>query len=643
MSQDYPVVWEPTPEYVDGSEIRRFMDRHGIADYAELIRRSQDIAWYWDAYVKFANIAFYEPYTQVVDLTRGMPFPQWFVGGKINLAHNALDKWAANPDTAGNKALIWEGEDGSVREYTFAELNACACQVANALRALGLERGDRVAIFMPLIPETIIGVFGVYKMGGVVSPLFSGFGPEAVGVRLHSLEAKAVITADGCYRNGKAQPLKARLDEALAYAPTVEAVIVAERTGECPMTAGRDHRWKTLVDPQPATFETVWTEAEETCIVSYSSGTTGAPKGIVLPHGGVAVKIAEVSFLNARPQPGDVRFQITDFGWVMGQGSMLGAYSTGATYLIYEGSLVYPDPNRMYRMIEKHRITTFGAPATALRALKTYASDGLRQADLSSLRYLLHTAEPIDRDTWLWFFEWGKRRAPIINISGGTELFGEILCSTINHPHKPTCLGLTPAVGVTLVDDDLQPVPPGQPGYLCFTLPQPAQTRGFWKEDERRYLDTYFPHGPDLWWHSDLAVQDEEGFWFHRGRADDVLKISGRRTGPGEIEGVINEYPGVLESAVIGVPHDLKGEDTVAFVVPTPGSELSAEALQAHVIRHLGRPFALGHIHIVDELPKTRTAKIVRRLIKRQYLNEPPGDVSGLANPDALARLPRAP
>jgi acetyl-CoA synthetase len=327
----------------------------------------------------------------------------------------------------------------------------------------------------------------------------------------------------------------------------------------------------------------------------------------------------------------------------MGQGSMLSTFSTGATYLIYEGSLVYPDPTRLYRMIEKHRLTTFGTPATALRALMTHAAADLEKADLSSLRYLLHTAEPIDRDTWNWFFSWGKGRVPIINISGGTELFGEILCSTIMHPHKPTCLGITPAVGAVIVDDDQQPVPPGTPGYLCFTLPQPAQTRGFWREDDSRYLDTYFPYGSDLWWHGDMAVQDEEGFWFHRGRADDVIKVSGRRTGPGEIEGVLNECEGVQESAVIGVPHPMKGEEIVAFVVPRPGVSLRLEDLKQHVSDTLGKPYQPGDIYEVPDLPKTRTSKILRRLIKQKYLGLSLGNTASLVNPDTLDELPALP
>ncbi len=637
----HKIVWEPTTNYSENSAARRFMNEHDIPTYEALLERSEDIHWFWDAFIRFAGIEFYEPYSQVVDLSGGFPFPKWFIGGKINVAHNALDKWTNNLETSHRTALIWEGENGEVRRSTFGELQADANRAANALKALGVEKGDRVAIFMPLIPETVMAVFGIYKLGAITVPLFSGFGAEALTMRLRDVEAKVVITADNFYRGGSLTPMKATLDKVLPQVKSVKAVILAQRVGECPMTVGRDYFWKDIVHSQSPVFETVHTDAEDVCMVSYSSGTSGKPKGIVQTHGGVAVKSAEFGLLVYDMRPDDVIYQITDFGWMMGQAPMFRGYAGGGTLLLYEGSPTYPNAHRMFELIEKHRISVFGAPATALRILKSQVYDAPEQHDLSSLRLLSHTGEPIDSDTWMWFFSWGKGRVPIVNVSGGTELFAEVLASNPMQPQKPTCLGVTPAISPVIVDDGGQPVPRGTQGYLCFRLPQPGQTRGFWKENNTRYLETYFPHGEHLWWHGDMAVMDEDGFWFHRGRADDVLKISGRRTGPGEIEDAINQFPGVLEAAVIGVDHPIKGQEIIAFAVPKGGVSLSGEAVRKHVADALGKPYEPGKVYFVVDLPKTRNAKIIRRLIKQHYLGEKLGDLSSLVNPQALDDLPR--
>ncbi|MCA0452901.1 MAG: AMP-binding protein [Chloroflexi bacterium] len=636
-----PVVWQPTPEYIENAAFTRFMRQHGIPTYEALLEASDNIEWFWNAFIQFANIEFYTPYSQTVDLSEGLPFPKWFVGGEINIAHNALDKWAANLSTQNNLALIWESEAGDTLKFSFHELWQKANQVANALRALGIQRGERVGIFMPLIPETVMAVFGIYKIGAVVVPLFSGFGHEAIALRLNDVGATAVVTADGFYRSGKWQAMKTVLDRAVEHVPSIKHVLFVERGDNAPLVTGRDHVWQELVDSQPNSFETVHTQAEEICMVSYSSGTSGKPKGVVQVHGGVAVKSAEFGIFNYDLHQGDLIHQITDFGWMMGQAPMLRAYSAGAALMLYEGSPTYPTASRMFELIQKHRITVFGAPATALRIFKTQVPDAAASHDLSSIRMLTHTGEPIDTDTWMWYFKWTKGRAPVINVSGGTELFAEIVATSFMQPIKPTCLGLTPAIHPIIVDEHGQPVQPNTSGYLCFTLPQPAQTRGFWREDDTRYLNTYFPHGNHLWWHGDMVMVDGDGFWFHQGRADDVLKVAGRRTGPGEIEDVVGQIEGVHESAAIGIPHPLKGEEIIVFVVPKPETTLNPAAVIKRVSDGLGKPYEPSAVYLVSDLPKTRSGKVIRRLIKQRYLGEPDGDVSSLHNPEALDGIPR--
>ncbi len=638
---DSNIVWHPSSAYTENSAVKRFMHRHNIDTYEDLLDRSNNIVWFWDAFIQFAGIEFYKPYSHIVDLSAGLPFPKWFVGSEINIAHNALDKWAMNAAHQNDIALIWESESGEIETYTYKAIFEEANRVANALHALGIQRGERVAIYMPLIPETIMAVFGIYKLGAVVVPLFSGFGHDAIAFRLNDVGAKAVITADGFYRNGKWQPMKTVLDTALQNVPSINFVLVTNRTSGQKLENERDHDWAELVTPQSHHFDTVHTQAEEICMISYSSGTSGKPKGVVQVHGGVAVKSAEFGILNYDLHHGDVIHQITDFGWMMGQAPMLRGYSAGATMLLYEGSPTFPDPNRMFELIEKHRISVFGAPATALRILKTQVPNAPQQHDLSSIRMLTHTGEPIDTDTWQWYFSWTNGRAPIINVSGGTELFAEILCSSFMQPLKATCLGRTPAINPIVVNEQGQPTTNGNSGYLCFTLPQPAQTRGFWNEDNQRFLQTYFPHGIQLWWHGDIAQVDKDGFWFHQGRADDVLKVAGRRTGPGEIEDVVSQLQGVQEAVVIGIPHPVKGEEVIVFVVPKPNTSLSITEIRSHVIECLGKPYEPGMIHLVSELPKTRTGKIIRRLIKKHYMGETQGDTSSLSNPEVIAMLPR--
>lgn len=632
------IVWEPSPEYAEQSQLARFMQAVGCQTYSELLARSEeDPVWFWESFIRYSGLKFYEPYRTLLDLSKGLPWPKWLLGARLNLAQNFLDRWALRPDWAGRVALVWEGEEGDVRRYTFRELWAQANRVAWALQGLGLRRGDRVALFMPMVPETVVAVYGIYKAGGVIVPLFTGFGPEAVAQRLADVEARFVIAADGFRRNGRAIHLGSVLNKALDYLSNPPRVILLNQLGVEGGLSGAVP-WEEVAGgkPEPAPL-TEPMESEETALVAYSSGTTGRPKGVVHTHGGLTLKTAESGMLVFDVRPEDTVLFITDFGWMMGQFTLFIAHAVGATYAMYEGAPLYPDPDRLFRLIERHRISVFGAPATALRLLKVQAHP--EEHDLSSLRILAHTGEPIDEDTWLWYFSWGGGQVPIINGSGGTEVYGEIISSTVVQPLKPACLGVTPAVGPRVVDEEGKPVPPGTPGYLVFTLPQPAQTRGFWREPER-YLETYFPLGPNLWWHGDTVLVDSEGFWFHLGRADDVIKVAGRRTGPGEIEEVANRDPRVLESAAIGVPDPIRGEVIVLFVVPRPGRSPDPENLRQSIAEALGRPYAPERIYVVPDLPKTRNQKILRRLIRRRYLGEPLGDLSSLLNPEALEHIP---
>jgi acetyl-CoA synthetase len=638
------IVWRPTDDYVERANLTRFMRTHRIGSYDELIRRSQeDIAWFWDAVVKDLGIEFFEPYDRVLDNTRGVPWTTWFDGAKVNLAHNCVDRWADR--TPDRMAVVWEGEDGAERRVTYRELREMADRLAHGLRGLGVARGDRVGIFMPMAPETVAATLACAKLGAVYLPIFSGYGADAVAKRLQDARAEVLITADGSYRRGAAVPMKEIADDAVAASPSVRHQVVWDRLGDGDVAwdPARDRAWDDLVEGQPARFETEWLDPEHPLFIAYTSGTSGRPKGAVHVHGGFLVKIAEEVAYQVDLHPDEVLFWVSDLGWIMGPWEIVGAGALGATVFLFEGAPNHPAPDRLWDMIERHRITHLGISPTLIRALIPAGEEHVRRHDVSSLRILGSTGEPWNPDPYQWFFEQvGGGRCPIINLSGGTEVGA---CFLSPHPitELKSCTLRGPALGmdVDVWGPDGRPVSTGEVGELVCKKPWPAMTRGIW-EDPDRYLETYWNRWPDVWVHGDWASIDEDGFWFLHGRSDDTLKVAGKRLGPAEVESALIEHPAVAESAAIGVPHEVKGESIWCFVVPKPGTEATAELaaqLSRLVSDHLGKAFKPDRIEFVDELPRTRSAKILRRAIRSTVLGEDPGDLSGLENPSALEKI----
>jgi acetyl-CoA synthetase len=637
------IVWRPSADYVERANVRRFMDAHGIGSFPDLVRRSQeDVEWFWDAVVQDLGIEFFKPYDRVVDTSRGIPWSTWFVGGTINLAHVTCDAWADRTPAA--VAVTWEGEDGQVRRVTYQELRETADRLAHGLRSLGVRERDAVGIFMPMAPETVAAVLACAKLGAIYLPVFSGYAADAVATRLADADAKVLITADGFLRRGKPVPMKEVADRAADAAPTVQKVVVWERLGRTDVTwTDRDVRWGELIAAQPPHFDTVELDAEHPLFVAYTSGTTGRPKGSVHVHGGFTVKITEEVAYQVDLHQDETLFWVTDLGWIMGPWEITGAGALGATVFLYEGAPNFPDPGRLWDMVERHGITTLGVSPTLIRALIPAGDAWVEKHDLSSLRIIGSTGEPWNPDPYLWTLnKVGGGRCPIINLSGGTEVGA---CFLSPHPLtglKPTTLG-GPALGmaVDVWGPDGKPVPRGEVGELVCTKPWPSMTRGVWKDPER-YLETYWSRWPDVWVHGDWATIDKDGSWFLHGRSDDTMNIAGKRLGPAEVESALIEHPAVTESAAVGVPHAVKGEAIWCFVVIKPGAErgdeLAAE-LKAEVARHLGKAFTPDRIVFVDELPKTRSAKIVRRAVRASALGEDPGDLSSLENPGAIERI----
>jgi acetyl-CoA synthetase len=635
------IVWRPSDEYVERANITRFMRAHGIETYEDLVRRSvEDIAWFWDAVVQDLGIEFFRPYSQVLDTSRGVEWSTWFGGGSVNLAHDCVDRWAERtPDAI---AVIWEGEEGGVRRVTYRELRELSDRLANGLDSLGIGEGDAVGIFLPMSPEAVVAVMACSKLGAVWLPIFSGFGADAIATRLSDAGAKVLMTADGFPRRGKVVPMKEVADEALAAAPTVEHLLVWSRLAreDLPWTQGRDVRWDDLLASQPPRFETRELDAEHPLFIAYTSGTTGKPKGAVHVHGGFLVKIAEEVAYQVDVHPGEILFWFADLGWIMGPWEIVGATALGATVFLNDGAPYVPGPDRIWDMIERHGVTTLGVSPTLIRALIPAGEEEVRRHDLSSLRILASTGEPWNPEPYRWFSEVvGGGRLPIINISGGTEI-GACFLSPLPITELKPCTLRGPALGmdVDVFGPDGTPVEPGAVGELVCRQPWPAMTRGI-HGDPERYLETYWRRFPGVWTHGDWASIDEEGFWFLHGRSDDTLSIAGKRLGPAEVESVLAGHRSVAESAAVGIPHEVKGETIWCFVVlraeAAPTDELATE-LADLVAAHLGKAFRPSRVVFVPELPKTRSAKIVRRAIRAMVTGEDPGDLSSLENPSAL-------
>ncbi|MFO7537179.1 MAG: AMP-binding protein [Chloroflexota bacterium] len=638
------IVWRPTPAHIARSHLRTFMDRHGIARFADLQARSTtDIAWFTEAVLDYLDIQFQRPYTQVVDLSAGIQRPVWCVDGHLNIAYNCVDKWAADPAMATRPALIWEGEEETVRSLTYGELATAVNRCANGLRELGLGKGDGIGLYLSMTPEICVALLAIAKIGGVILPLFSGYGVGAIETRLNDAQAKALITADGFFRRGRVVGLKETADAAAAHIPSLEHMIVVRRVGNpVAMEKGRDHWWHELIDRQPETAALEPTAAEDLLMIIYTSGTTGRPKGTVHTHCGFPIKAAQDMAFGTDVHRGDRIYWMSDMGWMMGPWLVFGATLLGATFFIYDGAPDYPGPDRLWSLAARHKINVLGVSPTLIRALIPHGDALVKQHDLSAITCFASTGEPWNPDPWRWLFEVvGESKRPIINYSGGTEIGGGIVMGNPILPLKPAAFSAPcPGMAADVVDEAGNPVR-NRVGELVIRQPWIGMTRSFWQDDDR-YLNTYWSHFDDVWVHGDWAAIDEDGMWYILGRSDDTIKVAGKRLGPAEIESVLVSHAAVSEAAAIGVPDQLKGNVVVCFCVLTPGHEPSddlARELRQKVADEMGKPLQPKEIRFVSAIPQTRNAKVMRRIIRSAYLGQDPGDTSSLVNPEAVAEI----
>ncbi len=648
VSDSFPfsetVAWVPDREAMDASNLRSFMDLHGIDTLDELQQRSvDDPEWFWDAVIKHLHIEFETPYERVLDRSGGPESPKWCVGGRMNIVHNLLDKWSLQG--AGDRiALIYEAEDGNEQTLTYSELKDEVCRAANGLRALGIGKGDAVGLLMPMCVELAVAFLAVVRVGGIVLPLFSGYGATAIASRLQDAGVVALFTADGFHRRARRIRLKPVADRALADCPAVKHVIVARKTDDLdtPMMEGRDLSWSKFMDGHGTDAPCADTSAEDVLMVIYTSGTTGRPKGAVHTHCGFPIKAAQDMFHSMDVKPGEVMYWMTDMGWMMGPWLVFGTLAIGASMVFFDGAPDYPEPDRVWDLVERHGVTHLGVSPVLIRALAPHGSEQVSKHDLSKLRAVGSTGSPWDPDSWKWLHDHvldGSK--PIFNYSGGTEISGGILCGNLFRPLKPCAFsGPVPGMHADVVDEAGNSVR-GQVGELVIRGPWIGMTRGFWNDHER-YLETYWSRFPGVWLHGDFAAIDEDGLWYILGRSDDTIKVAGKRLGPAEVEAVLNAHPKIRESAAIGVPHPIKGEEVVAFCVTTVNtapSDSLREELIAAVTDALGKPLKPRTILFARGLPKTRNAKVMRRVIRAAHLDLDAGDVSALEDPSMIEAI----
>ena len=637
-------AWSPTDEQARGSRLWGFMQSHGCASYPDLCQRAaREPRWFWDVLVKELGVVWSTPYREVMDTSAGIPFTQWFPGGRLNAYDSAVVRFRhTDPDRL---ALIGETESGATRRLTYAELEDVVERAAAGLRAIGVARGVAVGLYLPLVIENAVALLACTKLGAVAVPLFSGFGAEAIRQRLADADARVLITADAAVRRGRTVPMLPVAAQAADGLPQLERLVVVNCAQvDAPLRRDRDIPWEDMVGADRDRVPTEPMASDEPLMLLYTSGTTGRPKGTVHGHAGLPIKSAQDWALGMDVRPGERVMWITDMGWVMGPLLVFGSLMIGGTAVFYDGAPDHPNPARIWDVAERQGVTHLGISPTLTRVLMASGERAAPSQPIPGLRVLASTGEPWTPEAWTWLFEVvGRGRVPIMNYSGGTECGGGLVSGNFLTPSRPgSFAGPIPGIDAAVFNEQGQAVT-GEVGELVVRQPYLGMTLGFWK-DRARYLDTYWSRWPDVWVHGDWAMVDAGGLWYILGRSDDTIKVAGKRVGPAEVEAAALDGTDVAEAAAVGVPDPLKGQAVVVFAVARPDADPGPipSAVSRSVERSLGKPFKPAAVHVIPRLPKTRNGKILRRVIRNVFVGDPPGDLSSIddmASLDAIRRL----
>ena len=635
-------VFVPTKEQTESSNLFFFMKKYNINSLSDLLEKAKkDPDWYWQAVDNDIGIFWHQKYHTVSDFKRGKPWAKWFIGGTTNIYFSGVEKFSKK--IPNKLAYVFLSEDGHERKITYSELDKEVSKLANGLKSAGVGRGDVVAIYMPMIPEAVFAILACAKIGAVQTVIFSGYSTESLKIRLQDCQAKILFTSDGYTRKGKPISQKRTVVGSIKNSKIEKTIVVDYKGIDRYEENDSFVYYPNLISKQSSSCKTEIMDSESPLFILYTSGTTGKPKGCLHTHGGFSVFAGHQSAYLIDAKQDDVLFWPADIGWITGlTWNVYGLLETGSTAIIYDGAIDWPDINRTWKMIQDYKVTILGTSPTAIRMFKQEKINPLLSFDLSSIRIMTTTGEPLDEESWWWLFEnVGNKKIPIMNLSGGTEIGGAFLSVLPGMNLKPSTVGVPcPGIDADVFDDNGTPIRIKK-GFVVIKRPWPSMTRSLLNDDSR-YFQTYWSRFSEIWFHGDFASIDEDGLWYLHGRVDDIINVAGHRLSTAEIEECIISHSQVVEAASIPVPDPIKGDAIVAFVVLN--SDLKKDQnledeLKEYVSQKIGKVAKPKTIKILSELPKTRTGKIVRRVLKAKLLGEPLGDLSSLENPHVLDQI----
>jgi len=618
------------------------MQKHDISSLEELSQKAKsDLEWFWQSVDKDIGLVWDVPYTKTLDVSKGIAWAKWFVDGKTNIYKSSVEKFAKqNPQKI---AYHFVSEDARTSKISYLELDSKVSKLANGLKSLGVKKGDVIAIYLPMIEEAIIAILAASKIGAIQTVIFSGYSTESLQIRLQDCKAKILFVSDGFYRKGKPVSQK-QTSEIVLKDNTVEKIIVVSYKGiDNYEESEKIIFYEKLVSTQSIICNTEILDSEDPLFILYTSGTTGMPKGVIHTHGGFSVFAGHQAAYLIDMNQNDTLFWPADIGWITGLvWNVYGLLIMGASAVIYDGALDFPTIDRIWKMLSDYKITIFGISPTAVRLFKKNNVEPLKSYSLDKIKNIPTTGEPLDEDSWWWLFEKvGNKKIPIMNLSGGTEIGGAMLSVFPGMKLKPTTVGIpVPGMDLDVFDDDGNSIQK-QNGYLVIKSPWPAMSRGL-LNDNARYLETYWSRFENVWFHGDYVFVDEDNLWYMRGRTDDVMNISGHRMSTAEIEHTVISHKKVSDAASIAIPDELTGEAIVVFFVTDDKSEIGLESeISDYVSEKIGKVARPKFVFQLSDLPKTRTGKIMRRLLKLKLLGKDLGDLSSLENPNILDEVPQ--
>ena len=616
------------------------MKKHEISSLDELcIKSKNNLEWFWESVDEDIGIVWDEPYTKTLDTSNGIAWAKWFVNGKTNIYKSSVEKFTKK--TPEKIAYDFISEDGIQTKLSYFELNSKVSKFANGLKSLGVKKGDVIAIYLPMIEEAIISILAAAKIGAVQTIIFSGYSSESLQIRLQDCKAKILLTSDGFHRKGKSISQKTIVENAIVDTNIEKIVVVPYKGIDQYEKSNKIEFYDKLILNQSNSCNTEIMDSEDPLFILYTSGTTGKPKGVIHTHGGFSVFAGHQASYLVNMGENDRLFWPADIGWITGLvWNVYGLLLTGSNAIIYDGALDFPNSDRVWEILSNYKATIFGISPTAVRLFKKINAKPLEKYSLDTLQNIPTTGEPLDEDSWWWLFEKvGNKKIPIMNLSGGTEIGGAMLSVFPGMKLKPSTVGIpVPGMDLDIVDEDGNQIR-GNNGYLIIKQPWPAMTRGLLNDDER-YLETYWSKFENIWFHGDYVLADEDNLWYMKGRADDVINVSGHRMSTAEIEHTVISHNKISDAASISIPDELTGEAIVVFFVPENKNEVNLEAdIIEHINKKIGKIAKPKLIFQLSDLPKTRTGKIMRRLLKAKLTGNPLGDLSSLENPDILKEI----